>query len=53
MDIKQVRKQMGLTQKAFAALIGVAPFTVRRWESGAYQPSKLAQENIKKLTPCS
>jgi putative zinc finger/helix-turn-helix YgiT family protein len=33
-DIRSRREAMGLTQKALAKLIGVAPETISRWESG-------------------
>ena len=33
-EIKNARKNLGLTQKEFAELIGVSKSTVERWESG-------------------
>jgi DNA-binding transcriptional regulator YiaG len=50
MEIKKLRKQMGLTQDKFAALIGVAPYTVRRWENEGVKPSPLATEKIEAIT---
>lgn len=47
MDIKAIRGKLGLSQDKFAAKIGVAPYTVRRWEAGVNEPSPLAQEKIK------
>jgi DNA-binding transcriptional regulator YiaG len=35
---RQVRVGLGLTQKAAAALLGVDPATVTRWESGERRP---------------
>lgn len=35
---RQVRVGLGLTQKAAAALLGVDPATVTRWESGQRRP---------------
>jgi transcriptional regulator with XRE-family HTH domain len=32
--VKRLREQMGLTQEAFAKLVGVHPMTVSRWERG-------------------
>jgi len=49
MNTKELRKQLGLTQDKFAARLGVAPYTVRRWESGKSQPSPLALERLSKL----
>ena len=33
-EIKQARQQAGLTQSAFAALLGVSIKTVQAWEGG-------------------
>jgi len=33
-EIKKLRKKLGLTQDQFAVKLGVAPFTIRRWERG-------------------
>jgi transcriptional regulator with XRE-family HTH domain len=33
-EVRRVRKQLGLTQRAFAARVGVNPNTVARWERG-------------------
>lgn len=38
-DIKEIRRQLGLTQKEFAALIHTSQSTIERWEMGS--------ENIK------
>lgn len=48
-EIKKLRKKLGLSQDAFAARLGVAPYTVRRWESGATSPSRLAKMAIKEI----
>lgn len=39
----EVRAQMGLSQNAFAALIGVSLRTVQDWEQGRRQPTGAAQ----------
>jgi len=49
MDIKSLRKQLGLSQDKLAALLGVAPYTVRRWESGKSRPSPLALKQLNQL----
>jgi len=33
-EVRRVRKQLGLTQRAFAEHVGVNPNTVARWERG-------------------
>lgn len=44
--IKQYRKQEGLSQPDVAALLGVAIYSVQRWEDGSVNPSG---ENLIKL----
>ena len=34
-DLKRVRRLLGLTQKEFAALVGVSKPTIERWEAGS------------------
>ncbi len=41
--IKEVRRQLALTQEELAHAIGVSFATVNRWENGRTVPSKLAQ----------
>lgn len=48
MDTKALRLGLGMSQDKFAKELGVAPFTVRRWEKGG-KPSPLAQEKLDKL----
>ena len=48
MDTKALRKSLGLSQDKFAKLLGVVPFSVRRWEKGG-KPSPLAQEKLDKI----
>ncbi len=33
-DVRELRRELGLSQSAFARLVGVAPNTVARWERG-------------------
>jgi putative transcriptional regulator len=40
--VKEVRKKLGLSQKALAQALGVSFATVNRWENGRTMPSKLA-----------
>lgn len=45
-EIKDVRKQSGLTQSVFAAVLGVSVKTVEAWESGTNHPSGSAKRII-------
>ena len=38
-EIRVIRKTTGLSQRLFAAYLGVSPKTVEAWESGVNQPS--------------
>ena len=37
-DIKEIRRSSGLTQKTFAAVLGVSVKTVEAWEAGTNKP---------------
>jgi putative transcriptional regulator len=37
-DIKQLRARFGLSQREFAALLGISPGTLRNWEQGRRTP---------------
>jgi len=45
--VKEVRRQLGLSQEELAHAIGVSFATINRWENGKTAPSKLA---IKQFT---
>ena len=45
-EIKGVRRKAGLTQVAFANVLGVAPKTVEAWECGRNRPSGPARRMI-------
>ena len=49
MNIKQIRKRLGLTQEQFARELGVSFITVNRWENGHAKPSPLARRCIELL----
>lgn len=49
-DIKSLRLQMNLTQKSFAALIGVSVKTIESWEHGTNQPSGAARRLLEILS---
>jgi transcriptional regulator with XRE-family HTH domain len=44
--IRELRKQLGLSQERLAALIGVKQSSVSSWESGESEPT---MKNIRKL----
>lgn len=48
MNVKEIRKQSGLSQDAFAAKAGVAPYSVRRWEAGG-KISPLAKDKLERV----
>ncbi len=37
-DVKAIREQVGMTQTAFAAALGISPSTLRHWERGDRVP---------------
>ena len=44
--IKTIRKKMNLSQEQLAALIGISPVTVNRWENEKAKPSLMAQKQL-------
>lgn len=44
-----VRRTRGLTQKQFAAELGVDPSTIQEWETGQHQPSRKKWQLIAKI----
>jgi len=42
-QLKEVRRQLGVSQAELAHALGVSFATVNRWENGKTAPSKLAQ----------
>jgi putative transcriptional regulator len=47
--IKEVRKQLELSQEDLAHALGVSFATVNRWENGKTAPSKLAQRQFEQF----
>ena len=45
-EVLKLRKKLGLSQDAFAAKLGIAPYTVRRWERELVVPSPLSLKAI-------
>lgn len=50
-EVRQVRKRLGLTQREFAARVGVTPNAVAKWESGHFTVGKTAAILIRLLDP--
>jgi putative transcriptional regulator len=52
--VKEVRRQLSISQEDLARELGVSYATVNRWENGQAKPSKLAQAQLdvfcKKMT---
>lgn len=46
-DVRIIRRSLGLTQQAFAELLGVALNTVQAWEQGINAPSGAGQHLIR------
>lgn len=44
--IKTIRKKLNLNQEQLAALIGISPVTVNRWENEKAKPSLMAQKQL-------
>lgn len=49
MDIKILREQLNWTQEKLAQELGVSVMTIRRWESGKHEPSRLALREVERL----
>jgi len=47
--VKQVRKQLNMSQMEFANALSVNFSTVNRWENGHVKPSKLARTSLTRL----
>jgi putative transcriptional regulator len=45
--VKEVRRQLGLTQEELAHALGVSFATVNRWENGKTKPSKVARNQFR------
>jgi DNA-binding transcriptional regulator YiaG len=45
--VKDVRRQLGLSQEELAHALGVSFATVNRWENGRTLPSKLARNQFR------
>ena len=48
-DVKELRKKLGITQKSLAEKLGVDSVTVSRWERKETRPSRLALRQLARL----
>jgi superfamily II DNA or RNA helicase/DNA-binding XRE family transcriptional regulator len=48
-QIRQLRKELELTQQQFAERLGVSFVTLNRWENGQSKPSAMGQTKLKEL----
>ena len=48
-DVKEIRKKLGITQQELAYQLGVGVITVSRWERGSAKPSRLARKELARL----
>jgi DNA-binding transcriptional regulator YiaG len=48
-EIRRLRRRLGLTQEEFAVRIGVRAETVSRWERAGNKPSRLARARLENL----
>ncbi len=46
-DVQAIRERLGLSQSAFAALLGVSTRTLRDWEQGRHQPTGAARSLLR------
>jgi putative transcriptional regulator len=44
--VREVRRQLGISQEDLARELGVSYATVNRWENGQSKPSKLARAQL-------
>lgn len=48
-EIRELRKQLGLSQKELATRVKVDAITIRRWEGNEHRPSALAGRQLNRL----
>jgi DNA-binding transcriptional regulator YiaG len=48
-ELRQIRKQLNLTQQQLADILGVSSRQVIRWEKGDYPISKIAEVAVRGL----
>jgi len=48
-DVKDLRKRLGISRDALARKLGVATKTVYLWEKGKTNPSPMAKQRLEEL----
>ena len=46
-DVMMTRQKLGLSQAAFARLLGISPHTIQEWEQGRRNPQGAAQSLLR------
>lgn len=49
LEIRRLRKKLGLSQTTFAVRLGVSIGSIHRWETGKGKPIALAMQALEKL----
>lgn len=49
-DVKEIRKNLGLSQPVFASAFGLSLHTLRNWEQGRRQPDPAARAYLKVIS---
>lgn len=49
-DVKALRTRLGMTQQAFASLLGLSFVSVNKWENGGSQPTGLSEVLLRLLS---
>lgn len=48
-EIRQLRSEMGVTQREFAQIVGVGASTIAMWESGKRRPDRRSRATLQQL----
>jgi DNA-binding transcriptional regulator YiaG len=48
-EIREIRKNLGITQEKFAHLLGTTVASVNKWEAGRVKPSRLSLKELKEI----
>jgi len=49
MDVRELRRKLGISRDALARRLGVSYHTISLWERGKTKPSPLALEKLKEI----
>lgn len=47
--LRELRKKVGFKQKDIAGMVGVAPFTISRWENNKNMPHRVFAKKIEEI----